>query len=253
MYRCVMMGFVCLLASSLPVLAADDAPPTASAPTAARPVIAMEEPLPGDFWTYEMRDEIAGKIKEVRTNLVTEVTATEISVRFDIKATSTEGQNLYDRSWNLKSRAPWRYQPHDGGGIQSPLKVGASWKSAGDDVNPTNGNIWKRTSHSKVVGQETVTTRAGTFETFKIETTISRRRTNDPTRKMDSSNRPGTPRRSITGSNVFLCRAATTICSPTTPSNWLNTAASNSARFTRSFSLKCRAGRPSTRPAITPP
>jgi len=185
MYRRVMIGFVCLLAGSLPMLAADDAPPAASAPTAAKPVIAMEEPMQGDFWTYEMRDEIAGKVKEVRTNLVTGVTATEISVRFEIKDTSTEGQNIYDRSWNLKDSAPWKYQPHNGGGIQSPLKVGASWKAAGDDVNPTNGNIWKRTSQSKVLGQETVTTRAGTFETFKIETKINRHPTNDPTRKME--------------------------------------------------------------------
>ena len=43
----------------------------------------MEEPIPGDFWTYELRDEISGSVKAVRNNLVTEVTATEISVRFD--------------------------------------------------------------------------------------------------------------------------------------------------------------------------
>ena len=65
------------------------------------------------------------------------------------------------------------------------LKAGANWKSEADDVNAGNGNIWKRTGRSKVVGQETVTTRAGTFETFKIETTVLRRPTNDPTRKME--------------------------------------------------------------------
>lgn len=185
MYRYVMMGIVCLLAGSVPTMAANDAPPPASAPTATKPVISMEEPLPGDFWTYEMRDEISGTIKAIRNNLVTEVTATEISVRFNIKDKPTEGLNVYDRSWNLKSSAPWRYQPHNGGGIQSPLKVGASWKFECDDVNARNGNIWKRTGRSKVVGQETVTTRAGTFETFKIEATINRRPTNDPTRKME--------------------------------------------------------------------
>jgi hypothetical protein len=185
MYRYVMVGIVCLLAGSTLAQPANDAPPPASAPTATRPVIAMEEPLPGDFWTYEMRDEIAGTVKAVRNNLVTEVTATEISVRYNVQDKPTEGLNVYDRSWNLKSSAPWRYQPNDGGGLRSPLKVGANWKFEGDDVNASNGNIWKRTGRSKVVSQETVTTRAGTFETFKIETTINRRPTNDPTRKME--------------------------------------------------------------------
>src|SRR4051812_43877385 len=80
----------------------------ASTPTASA-VIAMEEPKQGDFWTYEMRDEISGKVKEVRTNLVTEVTTTEISMRFEVKDSSTEGHNVYDRSWNLKDSAPWKY------------------------------------------------------------------------------------------------------------------------------------------------
>ena len=72
-----------------------------------------------------------------------------------------------------EKRGPWKYQPHDGSGIQSPLKAGANWKFEGDDVNAGNGNIWKRTGRTKVVGHETITTKAGTFETFKIETTVS--------------------------------------------------------------------------------
>jgi len=185
MYRYVMMGVICLLAGSVPAQAASDAPPLDSAPAAVKPVISMEEPLPGDFWTYELRDEISGTVKAVRNDMVTEVTAAEISVRFNIQGKPTEGLHVYDRSWNLKSAAPWKYQPHDGSGIQAPLKAGANWKSEGDDVNASNGSIWKRSGRTKVVGQETVTTKAGTFETFKIETTFLRRPTNDPTRKME--------------------------------------------------------------------
>jgi hypothetical protein len=157
----------------------------AAAPTTPQPVIAMEDPRPGDFWTYEIRDEISGKITAVRSNMVTEVTPTEISVRFELKGRDRGGLNVYDRTWNLRASGPWKYQPHDGAGIQSPLTVGASWKFQNDDVNAGNGFIWKRSGQSKVVGQETVTTRAGTFDTFKIETTITRRPTNDPTRKME--------------------------------------------------------------------
>jgi hypothetical protein len=183
MYRYLLTGMICLLAGSAYAQAANDARP--SAPTPSKPVISMEEPMPGDFWTYELRDEISGNVTAVRKNLVTEVTATEISVRFNIQDRLQEGLNVYDRSWNLKSAAPWKYTPHDGSGIQSPLKEGANWKSEGDDINASNGNIWKRSGRSKVVGQETLTTKAGTFETPKIETTINRRPTNDPTRKME--------------------------------------------------------------------
>jgi hypothetical protein len=184
MYRHVMIAGICLLAG-VPAQAASDAPPTASAATAAKPVISMEEPSPGDFWTYEVRDEISGTIKATRNNLVTEVTPTEIGVRFNIDGKGSEGLNVYDRSWNLKSSGPWKYRPHDGFGIQSPLKAGASWKFECDDVNAGNGSIWKRSGRTRVVGQETLTTKAGTFETFKIETASSRRSTNDPTQKME--------------------------------------------------------------------
>ena len=90
MYRHVMIGVICLLAGSVPARAANDAPPPASAPEA-KPVISMEEPLPGDFWTYEVRDEISGTVKAIRNNLVTEVTATEISVRFDVQGNLPRG------------------------------------------------------------------------------------------------------------------------------------------------------------------
>jgi hypothetical protein len=106
-------------------------------------------------------------------------------VRFETKGKPGQGFSVYDRLWNVKNGPPWRYQPHDGAGIQVPLKAGASWKFEGDEVNGDNGNIWKRSGRSKVVGQETVTTKAGTFETFKIETVVSRRPTGDPTRKME--------------------------------------------------------------------
>jgi hypothetical protein len=179
------MTLACLLAANTLAWAADDASPSASAPTGAKPVIAMEEPSPGDFWVYETRDEISGTVSAVRTNMVTEVTPTEISVRFTTQGKDGGGLNVYDRTWNIRVSGPWKYQPHDGTGIQSPLKVGTTWKFQSDDVNPGNGAIWKRSGQSKVVGQETVTTRAGTFDTFKVETVMARHPTNDPTRKWE--------------------------------------------------------------------
>ena len=193
-----MMGMICLVVGSGTAQAASDAPPSACA-SADKPVISMEEPLPGDFWTYEVRDEISGTVKAIRNDLVTEVTATEISVRFDIQGKPAEELNVYDRSWNSKALGPLEISAYDGSGIQLPLKADASWKFEGDDVNAGNGNIWKRSGRSKVVGQETITTKAGTFEAFKIETVYRDVRPTTRPERWKSSSRPGTCRRSITG------------------------------------------------------
>ena len=188
MLRHAVFGLIAMFVASGAM--AQQSPPQAEAPspsssTAPKAVVAMEEPLPGDFWTYEIRDEITGTISATRTNVVTEVTPTEISVRFTIQGTSNGGFNVYDRSWNLISNSPWKYSPNDGSGIRTPLAVGKTWTFQSSDVNAGNGNIGKRSGTSKVVGQESLTTRAGTFETFKIETSYSVSGVNDPTKKAE--------------------------------------------------------------------
>lgn len=189
MFRLAIAGLIGLLAAGSAT--AQQSPPAAEAPApsspapATKPVTPMEEPLPGDHWTYEVRDEITGTISATRTNVITEVTPTEISIRFSIQGTSNGGFNIYDRSWNLISNEPWRYSPNDGSGIRSPLATGKTWTFQSSDVNAGNGNIGKRSGTSKVVGQESLTTRAGTFETFKIETSYSVRGVKDPTRRAE--------------------------------------------------------------------
>lgn len=164
---------------------AQQAPPTADAPavsTSPKAVVPMEEPQPGDRWIYEVRDEIMGTVISTRQNVITEVTPKEITVRYkNLGTNNNEGLNIYDRSWNVLEDRPWRFSPHDGTGIQSPLAVGKSWPVQTNNINSANGNVWKRSGTSKVVGQETVTTRAGTFETFKIETRFNARNVNNPT------------------------------------------------------------------------
>ena len=146
-------------------------------------VVPMEEPRPGDRWTYEMRDEITGKIIATRENVVTEVTPTAISVRFKKIDSNEESFAVYDRSWNMIEARPWKYSPHDGSGIQSPLAVGKTWPVKTNNINSANGNVWRRSGTSKVIGEESVTTKAGTFDTFKIETTFTGTNVNNPTLK----------------------------------------------------------------------
>jgi hypothetical protein len=157
--------------------------PTAAAPVQApKAVILMEQPQPGDHWTHETRDEITGKISATREDVLTEVTPKSISMRYKTVGTSNEGLDVFDRSWNLLSTPQWRYSPYQGStGIQAPLEVGKSWSFRSNNTNSSNGAIWKETGTSKIVGQETITTKAGTFETFEIETNFSIQNVKDVT------------------------------------------------------------------------
>lgn len=188
MLRYAAVAVVCLTAanaSAQPAPSPTAAPPvTAAASPSAKPVTPMEEPKPGDRWTYEVHDEITGTVTATRENVVTEVTPSDITVRYKaVGSGNSEGFNVYDHSWNLLEGRPWRFSPNDGSGIQSPLAVGKTWTIAANNINSANGSIWKRSGTSKVVAQESVTTRAGTFDTFKIETHYSARNANNPTLK----------------------------------------------------------------------
>jgi hypothetical protein len=160
------------------------APADAAAPAqAAKAVVPMEEPQPGDRWIYDIRDEITGSVTESREYAISEVTPTEISVRYKVVGTRREGLIVYDRSWNVLEDRPWRYTPNDGAGIQPPLAVGKTWPVQTNNINSANGNVWKRSGIAKVVGQESITTKAGTFDTFKIEIKFTGRNVNNPMMK----------------------------------------------------------------------
>jgi hypothetical protein len=167
--------------------------PKESAPAASSPAVeapnspeAMEDAQTGDHWTYELRDEITGDIKSTITNTVTDVSDSEISTRFALLGNPNSGYQTFDRSWNLINNGIWRYSPNDGTGIKPPLTAGKTWPIKSTDLNSTAGVSWKRSGTSKVVAQENVTTRAGTFDTFKIETSIQIQNANDPTKKIQA-------------------------------------------------------------------
>jgi hypothetical protein len=174
----------CALVSLITVGWAQSPTAEANKPAAAAPPAessdTMEQPLPGDHWTYEYRDEITGTLKFASKAVVTDVTPSEISIRSDRIDNPGVAFFVYDRSWNIRSTPIWKYSPNDGTGIKQPLTTGSNWTFQGNDTG--RAGSFFRSGSSKVLGNESVKTRAGTFNAIKIETSIISQPPHDPTK-----------------------------------------------------------------------
>jgi hypothetical protein len=138
--------------------------------------------LAGDRWTYEITDEISGDLKHTMTVFVLDVSESEINTRVSTRGAASPRQIVFDRTWNRIDDSIWKYRPSDGAGIQTPLQVGKDWRFENKATHFQNGTALSTTGQSKVVGKESITTSAGTFDTFKIETTMRQVNSNDQTK-----------------------------------------------------------------------
>lgn len=155
---------------------------SAAEPPASAPRAATETLLPGDYWVSEVRDEIVGRAWARRIT-VTEVTATAITTEETVEATGQkQGYKIYDRSWNLIDGGAQRYETNDGSGPRLPLAVGKTWSFKSGYVMKKTGESFVLSGASKVAAQESTTTGAGTFDTFRIESSVTFRSAADPSR-----------------------------------------------------------------------
>ncbi|TAL79469.1 MAG: hypothetical protein EPN75_09030 [Beijerinckiaceae bacterium] len=178
------IGLILLFAS--PVFAqatsqsgAASSPPTAK-PAASAPVI--KKVAVADRWTYEKRDEISGEVKGTFTQVVTDISPKEISVRVKSLGKPGVGFLTYDHSWNLISNGHWRVSPNDGTGVKLPLSIGKRWRFHSNQVLAGKNVYLRSVGTSKVVARTTLTTQAGTFDTYEIDTSFTTRNSNDPTK-----------------------------------------------------------------------
>jgi len=137
--------------------------------------------LPGDRWVYEVKDEITGDLKRTMTVVVLDVSEKEINTRMSVRGAARPFETVFDRNWNRIDDGIWKFRPSDGAGVQTPLQVGKEWRFENKSTH-TNGTALSTTGQSKVVGEEKVTTSAGTFDTFKIETRMRHVNANDQTK-----------------------------------------------------------------------
>ena len=172
------------LAGAQPAAEATPAPAATPAAAPASGSEAMEDPQTGDHWTYEVRDDISGDLKSTIIHTVSDVSGGNVEIRVTALNNANTGFLTFDRNWNIKSNATWRYAPTDGTGVSMPLAVGKTWPIKSNDTAISVNATFRRTGTAKVTAKESVTTTAGTFDAYKVETSVNAVNVKDPSRKI---------------------------------------------------------------------
>jgi hypothetical protein len=146
------------------------------------PAAANDDVRVGDWWTYDRKDEITGLPMSRYTSTVVEISPTEVVTRLAFSGRSTFGSVIFDHDWDRIANGNSRYKPNDGHGVRLPLAVGKEWRIEYEARNVQNGASMKGASSSKILAQETLTTSAGMFETYKIERQVKEVNAADPSR-----------------------------------------------------------------------
>src|SRR5262249_12705162 len=120
------------------------------------------------------------------TEIVTEVSPKEIVANLTFSGKPGSLLIVYDQNWNRIDTVVWKFKPNDAQGVRLPLTVGKTWRAEFDARNTQTGANMRTSVSSKVVAQETVTTSAGTFDTFKIERSGKEFKTTDPSTIFES-------------------------------------------------------------------
>jgi hypothetical protein len=136
----------------------------------------------GDRWVYDTRDEMTGLPKETYTEIIAEISAKEITSKIIFSGKGRPYVLVYDHDWNLVDSFLAIFKPNEGQGIRLPLSVGKTWRAEYEGKNIQTGKNFKGSAFSKVAAQESITTSAGTFETFRIERLVKQLNTSDPSK-----------------------------------------------------------------------
>jgi DUF3108-like len=135
----------------------------------------------GDRWSYDVKDDLTGDLRRSVTLVVVEINDKEITARATSRGKERPQTVVFDLDWGRIDDGPWKVRP-SGIGIKTPLQIGKEWRSDANAVNSQSGVIFRATGTAKVVGQERVTTPAGTFDTFRVDMTVRMINTKDQTR-----------------------------------------------------------------------
>jgi hypothetical protein len=135
----------------------------------------------GDRWSYDVKDDLTGELRHAVTIVVVEVNDKEITARTTLKGKDRPQTMVFDPDWGRIDDGVWKLSP-SGIGIRKPLQVGKEWRSDGNAMNLQSGNPFRASGVAKVMGEEQVTTLAGTFDTFRVDMTVRLINTRDQTK-----------------------------------------------------------------------
>ena len=135
----------------------------------------------GDRWSYDVKDELTGDLRQATTVVVVEVNDKEITTRVTFRGKDRPQTMVYDLDWGRIDDGAWKLRP-SGIGIKTPLQVGKEWRSDANATNLQSGVTFRASGLAKVAAQEQVTTPAGTFDTFRVDMTVRVINTKDQTK-----------------------------------------------------------------------
>lgn len=122
----------------------------------------------GDSWTFRIIDGFTKDITGIASHRVVEVTPDEINVLVEWKDRPIRSLWVFDHQWRLKDDSVRRFEPYRPD-YQFPMGVGVQWEKEFHSMIFKTGAAFSEFVRAKVVGKESVTVPAGSFEAYRIE------------------------------------------------------------------------------------
>src|SRR5258705_2874101 len=135
----------------------------------------------GDRWAYDIRDDLTGDLRQAIAVVVVEINDKEITTRVNSRGKDRPQTMVFDLDWGRIDDGAWKLRP-SGIGIKRPLQVGNEWRSDANAMNLQSGVAFRASGVAKVTAEEQVTTRAGTFDTYRGNATARMVNTRDQTK-----------------------------------------------------------------------
>jgi hypothetical protein len=135
----------------------------------------------GDRWSYNISDDLTGDLRQAVTLVVVETTEKEITTRVSVKGKDRPQTMVFDHDWGRIDDGLFKLRPA-GIGIRKPLQIGKEWRSDANAINLQTGHTFRASGAAKVAAQEQMKVPAGTFDTFRVDTTVRLVNTKDQTK-----------------------------------------------------------------------
>jgi hypothetical protein len=135
----------------------------------------------GDRWSYNISDDLTGDLRQAVTLVVVEISDKEITTRVSAKGKDRPQTMVFDHDWGRIDDGLFKLRPA-GIGIRKPLQIGKEWRSDANAINLQTGHTFRASGAAKVAAQEQMKVPAGTFDTFRVDTTVRLVNTKDQTK-----------------------------------------------------------------------